>query len=499
MLSRTCCWHRAQYRGIRGTMGRYIENAAEGTLFIDGSLESLLPENSPARTVWAAILALDFSAFDARYRNDAMGRLAIDPRRVTAIWVLALIRGVLSAPRLAALCRRDIEFRWLLGGAPVEKSTLSAFRKDHIEALSGLSTQVLSALSLSNLLPGESVAVDGTIVRAASSVGKSRRRKHIERALRKLEGVVSERLSAAEEDAGEKAPQRGKKSEKEKLEEALRTMDALGLSKQGDRLTLSEPGVSMKKLKGNSGFAPAHNVQAVTDVQSGAIIHAEVVEAGNDEGQLAPQIAKANEILEQVGAKPIKEVAADSGYHDTLDLVELEAKQLTAFVPNDRNENRRPPGVTDEFTADKFRYNEDTDTFTCPAGHELRRRKPTDVSHVYQARKADCAACPHKQHCCPKAKGGRNVNRPKYTELLKTVAERAASEAGQVAAAQRRTTAEGIFARLKTHLHWPRCRLWGKRGATAELLWRQFAHNLLLLTGYWAPLAHRPQMEAQAA
>ena len=66
-------------------------------------------------------------------------------------------------------------------------------------------------------------------------------------------------------------------------------------------------------------------------------------------------------------------------------------------------------------------------------------------------------------------------------------------------AAQRRTTAEGLFARLKHHLHWPRCRLWGRRGAQAELLWRQLANNLLILTGYWAPLVHTPEPQAQAA
>ncbi len=52
----------------------------------------------------------------------------------------------------------------------------------------------------------------------------------------------------------------------------------------------------------------------------------------------------------------------------------------------------------------------------------------------------------------------------------------------------RKITAEGAFARIIHLLNWRRCRTWGKRGAQAEALWRQIAHNLLLLTGHWRPI-----------
>jgi hypothetical protein len=44
------------------------------------------------------------------------------------------------------------------------------------------------------------------------------------------------------------------------------------------------------------------------------------------------------------------------------------------------------------------------------------------------------------------------------------------------------------FARLNSLLHWGRCRMWGQTGAEAELLWRQFVHNLMLLSGIWKPM-----------
>jgi transposase len=125
-------------------MARYIPDHSSQTLFINGSLDSLLPDNSVARSIRHGLGELDFSRFDAVYRNDLEGRPAIDPRRLTGLWILALLRGVTSSVQVARLCRTDIEFRWLCGDAHVQKSTLSAFRGDHSEALRDLSTQLLT-------------------------------------------------------------------------------------------------------------------------------------------------------------------------------------------------------------------------------------------------------------------------------------------------------------------------------------------------------------------
>ena len=124
-------------------MARFVEDNSAATLFVEGSLDTLLPLNAPARVVKAALKELDFAAFDAAYSNDAMGRPAVDPRGLAGVWITALLRGVDSSVALARLCQRDIEFRWLLGNAPVKKSTLCDFRTRHLEALTALSTQLL--------------------------------------------------------------------------------------------------------------------------------------------------------------------------------------------------------------------------------------------------------------------------------------------------------------------------------------------------------------------
>ena len=69
-------------------MPNYLPDHSADTLFVDGSLESLLPENSVARVIWAVLSELDFSGFDRTYRNEEEGRPAIDPRRLAGVWIV---------------------------------------------------------------------------------------------------------------------------------------------------------------------------------------------------------------------------------------------------------------------------------------------------------------------------------------------------------------------------------------------------------------------------
>lgn len=80
------------------------------------------------------------------------------------------------------------------------------------------------------------------------------------------------------------------------------------------------------------------------------------------------------------------------------------------------------------------------------------------------------------------------MNRSLYTETLETVARRVDSDEGRRRKRARWVACEGVFARLNDLLHGRRCRMWGMRGAEMELLWRQFTHNLMLLTGVWKPM-----------
>ena len=341
-------------------MARFIEDRSECTLFVNGSLDSLLPADALARVIYAALCELDFTVFEAAYANDAMGRPAVDPRRLAGVWIVGFLRGFSSSVALARVCEHDIEFRWLLGDAPARKSTLSDFRTRHLEALAELSTQLLAALARSGQLPGRSLVLDGTMVDAASSCGANASRKQLKKRLKRLKQVITDKLAEPEEDEGEIGP--------------------------------------------------------------------------------------------------------------------LEAHHPSAFT-----------------------HDAPTNTLTCPAGETLRPigHNQNNTSVKYRAAASACAACPEKDRCCPKATSGRTVHRSLHSELIESLEDHLQTPDGKRMLHARQTTSEGTFARLIGLLHWRRCRTWGRRGAQAEALWRQIAHNLMLFTKQWQPLVLKPRPEGE--
>ncbi|MCC6946122.1 MAG: hypothetical protein IT335_16215, partial [Thermomicrobiales bacterium] len=81
-------------------MPRFIADQTYTELFVAGSLDSLLGSDSLVRVLWATLVKQDLAPFEAVYRNDAIGRPALDPRRLIAVWLLGLLRGVTSSVAL---------------------------------------------------------------------------------------------------------------------------------------------------------------------------------------------------------------------------------------------------------------------------------------------------------------------------------------------------------------------------------------------------------------
>jgi len=478
-------------------MAHHKDVARDGHLFVTGTLETLLPANSVARTIMAALARLDFSAFDAAYENDSVGASSFDPRTLVGVWVLAFLRGEMRLETLAALCERDIEFRWILGeGNRVGKSTLGAFRNRHGAALTQLAGRLTAALLSEQSSSGKRLGVDGTVIRAAASKHAVRTRKHLEQEAQRLETLFAAQLAAS--DTGGSAVSEPLEQRRSAVEALLAQMAALGLTNPEDSVTTTDPSARLLRQKDGS-FAPGYNLQAVVDLDSGVLLHTAVLVGGSDSGQLQPQVEQTQAVLNAQGLEPaVAAVVADAGYHDARQLAALEAQRIACYVPEDRNAHRMPPGVAPEYQAKTFAYDETTDIYRCPRGHELKPcgMNESQTAMRYQARTRDCASCPAKPQCCPKSKSGRRVNRPLYKAVQEHVAERVQSDEGVAMAHARSATCEGVFARLKCLLHWPRCRLWGLAGVRTELTWRHFIHNLMLYTKLWKPLMARAPEKA---
>lgn len=273
-------------------------------------LETLLPEDHPARAVWAYAQGLDLSELYAAVKAvaGAPGRPPIDPCLSLALWLWATVEGVGSARRLEALCEQHAAYRWLCGGVPVNYHTLSDFRGAHVELLERLLVQGVAALLREGLVSLAHVAQDGLRVRAAAGAASFRRAATLQechaQAQAQVEALRAERdadpaagsrreHAARERAARERAERVARALERAQALQARRenakdngkNKDAAGAPQTEARASTTDPEAAVMKMA-DGGYRPAYNVQFAAAVGSPVVVGVAVSAQGTEEGQL---------------------------------------------------------------------------------------------------------------------------------------------------------------------------------------------------------------------
>src|SRR6202047_3575526 len=201
--------------------------------FID--LEALLPSEHRVRIVMSFVDGLDLQAlYDAiKSREGGPGRPPPDPAVLLALWLYAIIEGIGSARQLERLAERDLAYRWIAGGVPLNYHGLSDFRVAHVEVLDRLLTESVTALIAEGVVSLAEIAVDGTKVRANASRDSFKTAEKLERigvaVERQLAALKAEIASDPEASSRRKraAQERGAREVKERAERARAALDGV--------------------------------------------------------------------------------------------------------------------------------------------------------------------------------------------------------------------------------------------------------------------------------
>lgn len=72
----------------------------------DASLDQLIPGDHGVRAGWAYVASLNLDPLDAKIRavEGGVGRDAVDPKILMALWMLATIEAISSARQIDRLC-----------------------------------------------------------------------------------------------------------------------------------------------------------------------------------------------------------------------------------------------------------------------------------------------------------------------------------------------------------------------------------------------------------
>lgn len=312
----------------------------------DAALDQMIPKDHRVRAVWAYVDSLDLTPLYGKIRavEGGVGRDAVDPKILMALWMFAIIEGISSARHLARLCERDLPYLWICGEVGVNYHLLSDFRTDHGGFLDELLTDTIATLLHQNIVTLETVAQDGMRVRAHAGSGSFRRRKSLEDCRQEAAAQVQKlREENAEDSASDAsnarrraAAQRAAAEREQRVEAALKNLAELQQQKEqrkkgsGEEARCSTTDPEARNMKmGDGGFRPAYNVQFATDGVTRMIVAVAVTNNGSDGGQMAPM----HETVFQEYGKAPDHYVVDGGFATIEDITQVEKSGSQVAAP----------------------------------------------------------------------------------------------------------------------------------------------------------------------
>lgn len=219
--------------------------------------------------------------------------------------------------------------------------------------------------------------------------------------------------------------------------------------------------------KGGLGSHPAYHHHRGVDDAQGVITAVETTSGSIAENK------KLDALLEQHQQNTgcaVKKVVADHKYGTAENFVLCHEQGVVTHLGDAKVKRGQVAGI---FGEECFAYQGPTDTYLCPAGQTLRRRRYVRRQRVweYAADQSVCAGCALRAQCT-RSKTARTISRHEHAEVLEICRQQSHSAAGRQDRQRRQYLMEGSFADAANNHGFKRAR-WRR-------LWRQQIQDYLI-------------------
>lgn len=458
------------------------------------SLDELLPLDHPARFVAEFVDALEregWAELGVEIGGDPLGAPSYHPRALLCVWLYGFMTGVRSCRKLEGACRDQIPYLWLTGWQHPDHNTLWRFYKAHRQEMRSLFKRTVRTAVAMKLVDLAVQAVDGSRVAANATRDRTYDAERGGRLLNRLEKAIAD--LEAQNEAGEDAPAvhlPEKLADKRALREQVRqAMDDLANQETIKHINLTDQDARLMKTR--QGIVPGYNGQAMVspvdlgeDETSMLITAVGLVDEPTDQSQFTPMLEQA---AETTGVK-VPMTLADAGYYSGNNLEKCADRGQAVAMPETLPSRERP------YHKDRFIYDEQSDSFTCPEGQTLHfERTQTwldkgQTNRIYRAPWRVCRSCP-AFGVCTKSKRGRILTIRPDDAILRSHRAWMATDAAKEAYQLRKQLVEPVFGIIKEQLRARRFLLRGLVNVAAEWTVLATAFNLRTLWKAWA--SHR--------
>jgi transposase len=425
-------------------------------------IEDYVDRNNPARAIDAYGDAVDLGQTGFRHPGSSGGRgqPPYDPRDLLKLYVYGYLHRIRSSRALEREAGRNLELIWLLKGLEPGYRTIANFRKENWAALKAACREFVLVLRDLGLVGGECVAIDGAFFDGNASKASITTRKKLAERLAALDRDIEAYGAALEANDLAEATQPPAKRDGgggagEDIAQKVAALTEKRAKLQADLARLDESGETQlsrtdpdaRRLSKRGQTLAGYNVQIAVDDKHKLIVASEVVNDGNDTGQLY-NMAKAAK--DELGVETLT-VLGDTGYYNSAALKQCEDDAIVAYVPPaERNARLERQG---RLSHEDFIYDAEADAYRCPHSKLLtpsEGRKINTGGRIeirYTSRKADCDSCPLRSRCLSARTPTRTVQRWVHEDVLERHRTRMKDAAVQMR--RRAELAEHPFGTLK--------------------------------------------------
>ena len=482
-------------------------------LLIDESFaEKVIPANDSVRLLDQIVEEMDLTPLERAY--SVRGRKpATAPSTMLKILLYANMGGMYASRSIRRSCLRDINFIWLLNGAPAPSHhEIARFRSQRLsQCAEELFFQLTEKLRGLDEIRYEHLFVDGTKIEANANkysfVWKKSTTKYEARNAEKLSaaweglsakyGVIcnsAEELEVAlsRKMTGPFVHGRGhRKTELQRDIELLRGM----LEKQRkyvgyqetfrgrNSFSKTDPDATFMHMKEdhmrNAQLKPGYNIQFGVEGEyiTGVLVSSE----RSDQLTLIRLMEKLRE-----HGMVYEDITADAGYESEENYSYFEGIKSDCYIkPQNYERSKTKKYKSNMALRENMAYDPVLDEYTCPAGQKIRARytgiqktKSGYEREVTYYECNDCSQCPHKKKCT-RSKGNRKLQvSKKFLAQRAASLERITSPKGIELRMNRSIQSEGAFGVIKQDYGFRQFLLRGNRKVSTEILLVAMAYNI---------------------
>ena len=475
--------------------------------------ERMIPANDSVRLLDQTVDEMDLQPLWSTYKR--LGRKpATNPVTLLKVLLYANMEGIYSSRDIESVCKRDINFIWLLNGSKAPNyHEIARFRSQRLPACAEiLHYTLVKLLGNKGEICFEHLFVDGTKIEANANkysfVWKKSTTKYEARLSERLEAIclaLGQQYGVLAQDADELLVVleaevttpfvygRGKR--KTQLQRDIELLRGL-LQRRGkyaqyqetfqgrNSFSKTDTDATFMRMKDdhmrNAQLKPGYNVQL--GVEGEYITGVSVSSERNDVHTMIPFL----ENMEQQLGREYQDITMDAGYESEENYTYFEGKSAVCYIkPQNYERSKTKKFKSNMALRENMAYNAELDEYTCQQGRKLRvsyegirKSKSGFESRMTYYEGEGCNDCPSKKQCT-KSKGNRKlqVSKKFIVQRAESLA-RVTSEQGILLRMNRSIQSEGAFGVLKQNYAFRQFLLRGHRKVSTEIFLLAMAYNV---------------------